>query len=173
MLAIRMRRVGAKKRPFFRVVVTERRTPRDGAFEEILGHYYPRTKPAKIEIDRGVVFECLVGAHNNAKDLTTGIVRFAPGAQLAYHKHTFTESVTLLEGSAVMDIEGRRYVISPMDNVVIPPGLATRSASSPGECGEAAASSDAPSTVANASRCACPSSSPSAVAPDASASMKR
>jgi len=52
MLAIRMRRVGAKKRPFFRVVVTERRTPRDGAFVEILGHYYPRTKPAKIEIDR-------------------------------------------------------------------------------------------------------------------------
>jgi small subunit ribosomal protein S16 len=52
MLAIRMRRVGAKKRPFFRVVVTEQRTSRDGAFVEILGHYYPRTKPAKVEIDR-------------------------------------------------------------------------------------------------------------------------
>jgi 2-dehydro-3-deoxyglucarate aldolase/4-hydroxy-2-oxoheptanedioate aldolase len=78
----------------------------------------------KMEIDRGVGFECLVGAHNNAKNLTTGIVRFAPGAQLAYHKHTFTESVTLLEGLAVMDVEGRRYVILPMDNLVIPPGLA-------------------------------------------------
>jgi 2-dehydro-3-deoxyglucarate aldolase/4-hydroxy-2-oxoheptanedioate aldolase len=77
-----------------------------------------------IEIDRGVVFECLVGAHNNAKNLTTGIVRFAPGAQLAYHRHTFTESVTLLEGSAALDVEGRRYVLSPLDNVVIPPGLA-------------------------------------------------
>ena len=44
MLAIRMRRVGAKKRPFFRVVVTEQRTSRDGAFVEILGHYYPRTE---------------------------------------------------------------------------------------------------------------------------------
>ncbi|MEO6436068.1 MAG: aldolase/citrate lyase family protein, partial [Tepidisphaeraceae bacterium] len=77
-----------------------------------------------IEIDRGVVFECLVGAHNRAKNLTTGIVRFAPGAQLAYHKHTFTESVTLLEGSAALDVEGRRYVLSPLDNVVIPPGLA-------------------------------------------------
>jgi small subunit ribosomal protein S16 len=52
MLAIRMRRVGAKKRPFFRVVVTEQRTARDGAFVEILGHYYPRTRPAKVEIDR-------------------------------------------------------------------------------------------------------------------------
>ena len=48
MLAIRMRRVGSKKRPFFRVVVAERRPPRDGSFVEILGHYYPRTKPAKI-----------------------------------------------------------------------------------------------------------------------------
>jgi quercetin dioxygenase-like cupin family protein len=78
----------------------------------------------RLEIDRGVVFECLVGAHNNAKNLTTGIVRFAPAAQLAYHRHTFTESVTLLEGSAVMEVEGRRYLLSPMDNVVIPPGLA-------------------------------------------------
>ena len=52
MLAIRMRRVGAKKRPFFRMVVTEQRTPRDGAFVEILGHYYPRAKPAKIDVDR-------------------------------------------------------------------------------------------------------------------------
>jgi small subunit ribosomal protein S16 len=52
MLSIRMRRVGAKKRPFFRMVVTEQRSPRDGAFIEIVGHYYPRTRPAKIDIDR-------------------------------------------------------------------------------------------------------------------------
>jgi 2-dehydro-3-deoxyglucarate aldolase/4-hydroxy-2-oxoheptanedioate aldolase len=77
-----------------------------------------------IEIDRGVVFEALVGAHNNAKNLTTGIVRFAPSAQLAYHRHTFTESVTLLEGAAIIEIEGRRYSLSPLDNVVIPPGVA-------------------------------------------------
>jgi small subunit ribosomal protein S16 len=50
MLSIRMRRVGAKKRPFFRVVVTEQRTARDGAFVEILGHYYPRARPARVEI---------------------------------------------------------------------------------------------------------------------------
>ena len=52
MLAIRMRRVGAKKTPFFRVVVTEHTEARDGAFVEILGHYYPRATPAKVEIDR-------------------------------------------------------------------------------------------------------------------------
>jgi small subunit ribosomal protein S16 len=52
MLTIRLRRVGAKKRPFFRVVVAEGREPRDGAFVEVVGHYYPRTSPARVEIDR-------------------------------------------------------------------------------------------------------------------------
>jgi small subunit ribosomal protein S16 len=52
MLAIRMRRVGSKKRPFFRIVVARAEAARDGSFIEILGHYYPRTKPATIEVDR-------------------------------------------------------------------------------------------------------------------------
>lgn len=52
MLSIRMRRTGSKKRPFYRVVVTEAREPREGSFIEILGVYNPRTKPAMVEIDR-------------------------------------------------------------------------------------------------------------------------
>ena len=52
MLVIRMRKMGSKKRPFFRVVVTDSRAARDSSFVEILGHYNPRTKPAKVEIDR-------------------------------------------------------------------------------------------------------------------------
>jgi small subunit ribosomal protein S16 len=52
MLSIRMRRAGSKKRPYYRVVVAEARDPREGAFKEILGTYNPRTKPAKVEIDR-------------------------------------------------------------------------------------------------------------------------
>lgn len=52
MLAIRMRRVGAKKRPYFRVVVTETAAPRDGRFVESLGFYNPRTKPETVTIDR-------------------------------------------------------------------------------------------------------------------------
>ena len=46
MVAIRLRRAGSKKRPFFRVVVTDSRAARDSSFVEILGHYNPRTKPA-------------------------------------------------------------------------------------------------------------------------------
>jgi small subunit ribosomal protein S16 len=55
MLSIRMRRTGSKKRPYYRVVVTEGRTPREGSFLEILGTYNPRTKPATVEIDRARV----------------------------------------------------------------------------------------------------------------------
>jgi small subunit ribosomal protein S16 len=51
MLAIRMRRVGSKRRPFFRVVVAESTAARDGSFVEVLGHYYPRSKPAKVDIN--------------------------------------------------------------------------------------------------------------------------
>jgi small subunit ribosomal protein S16 len=47
-----MRRAGSKKRPFFRVVVTEAKNPREGSFVEVLGHYNPRTKPETLEIDR-------------------------------------------------------------------------------------------------------------------------
>jgi small subunit ribosomal protein S16 len=78
MLAIRMRRVGAKKRPFFRVVVTEQRTPRDGAFVEILGHYYPRTKPAKIDIDRERVSYWITKGARPSDTVRTLIARHLP-----------------------------------------------------------------------------------------------
>jgi small subunit ribosomal protein S16 len=52
MLAIRLRRAGSKKRPFFRVVVADSRAARDSSFVEILGHYNPRTKPAVVEVDQ-------------------------------------------------------------------------------------------------------------------------
>ena len=51
MLVIRMRRMGAKKRPFLRIVVTDSRAPRDSRAVEILGHYDPRTRPETIRID--------------------------------------------------------------------------------------------------------------------------
>jgi small subunit ribosomal protein S16 len=52
MVAIRLRRAGSKKRPFFRVVVTDSRTARDSSFVEILGHYNPRSKPAVVRVDK-------------------------------------------------------------------------------------------------------------------------
>ena len=52
MLAIRLRRAGSKKRPYYRVVVTEHSSPRDGRFVEVIGHYNPRTQPETLEVDR-------------------------------------------------------------------------------------------------------------------------
>ncbi len=48
---IRLRRVGAKKQPSYRVVVADSHSPRDGRFIEIIGFYNPRTKPTTIQID--------------------------------------------------------------------------------------------------------------------------
>src|SRR5438874_13675366 len=52
MVAIRLRRAGSKKRPFFRIVVADSRAARDSSFVEILGHYNPRTKPAIVQVDK-------------------------------------------------------------------------------------------------------------------------
>jgi small subunit ribosomal protein S16 len=52
MVAIRLRRAGSKKRPFFRVVVTDSRAARDSSFVEILGHYNPRTRPALVDVNQ-------------------------------------------------------------------------------------------------------------------------
>ncbi|MBL4934919.1 30S ribosomal protein S16 [Clostridium sp. YIM B02515] len=48
---IRLRRMGAKKAPFYRVVVADSRSPRDGRFIEEIGYYNPTTEPALIKID--------------------------------------------------------------------------------------------------------------------------
>jgi small subunit ribosomal protein S16 len=48
---IRLRRMGAKKRPFYRVVVADSRAPRDGRFIETLGTYNPLITPAEVELN--------------------------------------------------------------------------------------------------------------------------
>jgi small subunit ribosomal protein S16 len=51
MVKIRLRRMGRKHRPFYRVVVADSRSPRDGAFIEVIGHYDPLTDPATVDIN--------------------------------------------------------------------------------------------------------------------------
>ena len=63
MVKIRLRRTGSKKKPHYRVVVADSRTPRDGRFIEIVGHYNPRTDPTTVNVheDR-VLYWLSVGA---------------------------------------------------------------------------------------------------------------
>ena len=51
MVSIRLRRVGSNRRPAYRVVVADSRSPRDGRFIEIIGHYNPLTEPPTVKID--------------------------------------------------------------------------------------------------------------------------
>lgn len=48
---IRLKRMGAKKRPFYRIIVADSRSPRDGRFVESIGYYDPCTEPATVRVD--------------------------------------------------------------------------------------------------------------------------
>lgn len=59
MVKIRLKRMGAKKAPFYRIVVADSRSPRDGAFIETVGTYNPLTTPAEIKVDEELTLKWL------------------------------------------------------------------------------------------------------------------
>lgn len=65
---IRLKRMGAKKNPFYRVVVADSRSPRDGRFIEEIGYYDPSTEPVTINIDEEKALKWLA---NGAKPSDT------------------------------------------------------------------------------------------------------
>ncbi len=60
MVRIRLRRVGGKGQPSYRIVATEKEAPRDGRFLEILGFYNPRTQPSTIELNEERVYDWMI-----------------------------------------------------------------------------------------------------------------
>jgi len=56
---LRLRRMGAKKRPFYRIIAADSRSPRDGRFIEIVGTYNPLTEPAEVKIDEELALKWL------------------------------------------------------------------------------------------------------------------
>ena len=56
---IRMRRMGAKRKPFYRIVVADSRAPRDGRFIEEVGYYNPVAQPKELKLDEDKIFEWL------------------------------------------------------------------------------------------------------------------
>jgi small subunit ribosomal protein S16 len=57
MVRIRLRRIGAKSQPSYRVVVADSESPRDGRFLEVLGFYNPRTEPATIQLKEDRIYD--------------------------------------------------------------------------------------------------------------------
>lgn len=74
----------------------------------------------------GVVLRPLVGAHNHAHQLFTSLVTIDPGAGIPYITRPCCAAVTLLEGEVVVEVEGRRYRLRPLDCITIPAGIARR-----------------------------------------------
>ncbi|MFO1092894.1 MAG: aldolase/citrate lyase family protein [Planctomycetaceae bacterium] len=68
----------------------------------------------------GVDCELLVGDFTSARNLSTGIVTFQPGAGLPYHTHPCAESVSVLAGQLDTSVDGRVYRLRPGDNIVVP-----------------------------------------------------
>ncbi len=56
---IRMRRMGSKRKPFYRIVVADSRMPRDGRFIEEVGYYNPLTNPDEVKLEEDKIFEWL------------------------------------------------------------------------------------------------------------------
>ena len=56
---IRMRRMGSKRQPFYRIVVADSRMPRDGRFIEEVGYYNPLTNPDEVKLEEDKIFEWL------------------------------------------------------------------------------------------------------------------
>lgn len=76
MLRIRLTRKGQKKRPFYRVVVTEKDAPRDGRFVEIVGHYNPLPDPVEIKLDMERV-QYWIGKGAKPSDTVKGLIQKA------------------------------------------------------------------------------------------------
>jgi small subunit ribosomal protein S16 len=78
MLAIRLRRMGSKKRAYFRVVVTDSRAARDSSFVEVLGHYNPRTKPETLELNRDRYAHWVKAGAQPSDSIRTLVARMPP-----------------------------------------------------------------------------------------------
>jgi putative monooxygenase len=68
----------------------------------------------------------LVNRASGTTSFINGITIFEPGAAIALHKHNCEESVMLLEGKAIAEIDGERHVLKPQDTTFIPAGLPHR-----------------------------------------------
>ena len=74
MVKIRLRRIGAKKRPFYRIVATDSRSARDGRFIELLGTYDPNSDPPTIKIKKDRV-EYWLGTGAQPSDTARGLLK--------------------------------------------------------------------------------------------------
>jgi len=84
MVRIRLKRMGAHKKPFYRVVVSDSRSPRDGRFIEEIGYYNPLTEPAQLKIDEEKALKWLQNGAQ-ASDTVRSLLR-RTGVLMKFHE---------------------------------------------------------------------------------------
>ncbi len=123
---IRLKRMGAKKRPFYRVVIADSRSPRDGRFCETVGTYNPIAQPAEIKLDEAKILTWLSnGAQpsDTARNLLSNAGILAKFAEMKAAKKSTaakpaasatkpTEKNTVAEIKAYLDAQGTQYASS-------------------------------------------------------------
>ena len=116
---IRLKRMGAKKRPFYRVVIADSRSPRDGRFIETVGTYNPIAQPAEIKLDEAKILTWLSnGAQpsDTARNLLSNAGILAKFAEMKADKKSTaakpTEKNTVAEIKAYLDAQGTQYASS-------------------------------------------------------------
>ncbi len=113
MVRIRLRRIGLKAQPSYRLVVADKESPRDGRFLEIVGFYNPRTEPATLDIKEDRVFEWMskgalptdsVAQLFRTSGTTDRFERFKKGETL----ETLLEEVKKIKASSVVSAKTSR-----------------------------------------------------------------
>jgi len=98
MVRIRLRRIGLKGQPTYRIIAADKESPRDGRFLEILGVYNPRTNPATIHIKEDRVFHWM----KNGAQPTESVAQIfkTAGTQLRFDRFKQGEAVEALMAEA-------------------------------------------------------------------------
>lgn len=128
---IRLKRMGAKKRPFYRVVIADSRSPRDGRFIETVGTYNPIAQPAEIKLDEDKILSWLgngaqpsdtvrnllsnagiLAKYNNSKSGKKPAAKSTKKAAAKPATDKPTEKNTVAEIKAYLDAQGTEYASS-------------------------------------------------------------
>ncbi len=105
MVRIRLRRVGAKRQPSYRLVAADKEAPRDGAFLEILGFYNPRTDPATIQLKEDRIYDWM---HKGAQPSESALLVFRSAGLLdRYERYKKGEELETLLAEARSAEEAR------------------------------------------------------------------
>jgi len=139
---IRLKRMGSKKKPFYRVVVADSRRARDGRFIEILGYYDPLKDPAEVKVDEDKVWEWMdKGARpsENVKNLLKH-----EGIMERWRLHT--EGIAVTEMDAIIE-ERRKKQPAPKPKTAVKEEKPEKKEEKPEEAEEEKAASEEPSSA--------------------------